>query len=308
MGHAIIYIKALIQISLYDGSGVLLILPDIKSRRLNMRGMAMSKRTREIDKQNQSHGYGWASDAVASNLSEEMFLQDILGKSIMPEDILRTNTASKHIQALGETCNHDRYQPSSRPAPSPFTCNIKKRRRLLPDETSCLIEAFEKSPKPSQEVRDELASKLRMSQRAIQIWFQNRRAKVRRDAADSKASLSFAPVAREACAVGPAIRKIEPAPSREECARFEELFEMPDLDDMGKYSEPPMMVTGSLHSTESSFSSSGQASTPLTWDEPDWASPSSDWARYDFASEDHPKKETVGMDATLSWIDEFLQI
>jgi hypothetical protein len=73
--------------------------------------------------------------------------------------------------------------------------NSRKRRRLLPQETEFLIHVFEQCPRPSTQVRDYLAARLGMSARNIQIWFQNRRAKVKRDFAESngKTMLLFAP-------------------------------------------------------------------------------------------------------------------
>lgn len=60
---------------------------------------------------------------------------------------------------------------------------VKRRRRLLPQETAFLMEIFERSPRPSPQIREWISSKLGhlLSMRAIQIWFQNRRAKVRRE-------------------------------------------------------------------------------------------------------------------------------
>lgn len=71
----------------------------------------------------------------------------------------------------------------------------RKRRRLLPQETEFLIHVFEQCPRPSTQVRDYLAARLGMSARNIQIWFQNRRAKVKRDFVESngKTMLLFAP-------------------------------------------------------------------------------------------------------------------
>ena len=40
---------------------------------------------------------------------------------------------------------------------------------------------FEKCPKPSKSVKEMIAKKLNMNMRCIQIWFQNRRAKARKD-------------------------------------------------------------------------------------------------------------------------------
>jgi hypothetical protein len=66
---------------------------------------------------------------------------------------------------------------------------IKKRRRLLPEETDLLVKVFDRCPRPNNDVRDQLSERLGMSPRAIQIWFQNRRAKTKRDLQDSERSM-----------------------------------------------------------------------------------------------------------------------
>lgn len=88
----------------------------------------------------------------------------------------------------------DYSPPPPPPSQSPLRMNnsVKRRRRLLPEETEFLCKVFEQHPRPSAPLRDFLASKLSMSQRCIQIWFQNRRAKVKRDLIESgKAMLLF---------------------------------------------------------------------------------------------------------------------
>ncbi|CAG8639599.1 21775_t:CDS:2 [Cetraspora pellucida] len=69
--------------------------------------------------------------------------------------------------------------------PVPYR-QVKRRRRLTEEETNVLISTFEKVQKPDAEMRTRLAAQLNMSSRAIQVWFQNRRAKVKRDALESK--------------------------------------------------------------------------------------------------------------------------
>lgn len=59
--------------------------------------------------------------------------------------------------------------------------DIKKRRRLMPQETEYLVQVFEHCPRPNAVQRDSIAQRLGMSSRGVQIWFQNRRAKVKRD-------------------------------------------------------------------------------------------------------------------------------
>lgn len=51
----------------------------------------------------------------------------------------------------------------------------KKRRRTTPGELLILEDAFRRNPLPDQRERQEIARKVAMDQKAIQIWFQNRR-------------------------------------------------------------------------------------------------------------------------------------
>lgn len=72
--------------------------------------------------------------------------------------------------------------------------SIKRRRRLQPQETDFLIKVFDQYPRPTAPMRDFLANRLGMTPRGIQIWFQNRRAKVKRDLIESgRAMLLFSP-------------------------------------------------------------------------------------------------------------------
>jgi len=57
--------------------------------------------------------------------------------------------------------------------------NPKKRNRTTPEQLLILEEAFLKNPTPTSQVRDAIAEKVEMSSRSVQIWFQNRRAKLK---------------------------------------------------------------------------------------------------------------------------------
>lgn len=71
---------------------------------------------------------------------------------------------------------------------------IKRRRRLHGHETDLLLRIFEQYPRPTAAMREVIAGRLGMSPRGVQIWFQNRRAKVKRDLLESGQSmLMFSP-------------------------------------------------------------------------------------------------------------------
>eukprot|EP01132_Coremiostelium_polycephalum_P003841 gene3841-4785_t len=56
----------------------------------------------------------------------------------------------------------------------------KKRQRTSPEQLAILEQIFETDKMPSQQIRVRLANQLGMSSRRVQIWFQNKRAKVKR--------------------------------------------------------------------------------------------------------------------------------
>lgn len=55
----------------------------------------------------------------------------------------------------------------------------KKRNRTTPEQLALLEEVFAKNTTPNAATREALAEKLDMTPRSVQIWFQNRRAKVK---------------------------------------------------------------------------------------------------------------------------------
>lgn len=57
---------------------------------------------------------------------------------------------------------------------------VSKRKRFHPNQLSHLISIFETTTTPSFDVREDLAKKLGMTNREVQVWFQNRRAKINR--------------------------------------------------------------------------------------------------------------------------------
>ncbi|KAG2200112.1 hypothetical protein INT46_004066 [Mucor plumbeus] len=55
-----------------------------------------------------------------------------------------------------------------------------KRKRITPEQFCLLTELFQQTDTPSHDLRETLAKKLNMTNREVQVWFQNRRAKVNR--------------------------------------------------------------------------------------------------------------------------------
>ncbi|KAI7903200.1 uncharacterized protein BX663DRAFT_434008 [Cokeromyces recurvatus] len=65
-------------------------------------------------------------------------------------------------------------------SPLPTTSTTRKRTHLKPSQVAILQESFNINPLPDSSVRSRLARELAVTERTIQIWFQNRRAKARK--------------------------------------------------------------------------------------------------------------------------------
>ncbi|KAF9359670.1 hypothetical protein BGX26_011710 [Mortierella sp. AD094] len=66
-------------------------------------------------------------------------------------------------------------------SPTPL---LKRRRRLTPEESEFLLHQFEINERPTAQERESIAKYLKLDKRTIQVWFQNRRAKLKRDERD----------------------------------------------------------------------------------------------------------------------------
>ncbi|KAI0699253.1 hypothetical protein BC835DRAFT_1405190 [Cytidiella melzeri] len=78
----------------------------------------------------------------------------------------------------------------------------KKRKRADAEQLKVLNETYNRTAFPSTEERNDLAKKLGMSARSVQIWFQNKRQAMRQST--RQASNATAPVASEPFTAGPA--------------------------------------------------------------------------------------------------------
>lgn len=68
------------------------------------------------------------------------------------------------------------YQPNNNANQQSF---VRKRTRATAEQLAILEETFAVNVSPNSKLRKQLAEKLKMNERSIQIWFQNRRAKVK---------------------------------------------------------------------------------------------------------------------------------
>jgi hypothetical protein len=76
--------------------------------------------------------------------------------------------------------NSRHMEQSSSSGSSSESLSKKKRQRTTPEQLDVLEQYFETDKMPSQQIRTDLAKKLGMSSRRVQIWFQNKRAKLKR--------------------------------------------------------------------------------------------------------------------------------
>ncbi|KAG0268401.1 hypothetical protein BGZ95_002476, partial [Linnemannia exigua] len=86
------------------------------------------------------------------------------------------------LHQLDMSQNSPNGDPSSSPslsASSPTSTTSKKRTRASAEQLAILEDTFLTNQSPNSKVREILAKKVKMSERSIQIWFQNRRAKVK---------------------------------------------------------------------------------------------------------------------------------
>ncbi|KAF9122531.1 hypothetical protein BG015_005531, partial [Linnemannia schmuckeri] len=63
----------------------------------------------------------------------------------------------------------------------PVIQSLKRRRRLTTEESEFLMGQFSLNGRPTAQDRDSFARHLKLDRRTIQVWFQNRRAKLKRD-------------------------------------------------------------------------------------------------------------------------------
>ncbi|KJZ73990.1 hypothetical protein HIM_06658 [Hirsutella minnesotensis 3608] len=79
--------------------------------------------------------------------------------------------------AGGQSCSSSKRPPRK----STLTQQQKnqKRQRATQDQLTVLELEFNKNPTPTASVRDKIAEEINMTERSVQIWFQNRRAKIK---------------------------------------------------------------------------------------------------------------------------------
>ncbi|KAJ2159640.1 hypothetical protein GGF46_002885 [Coemansia sp. RSA 552] len=140
-----------------------------------------------------------------------------------PFDAARTpGLGPPHVPLSFATARPAPLVPPARPMPhvelktsfyNPY--QVKHRRRTTKEQLALLEGTFKTTPKPSSDVRKSLASRLCMTAREVQIWFQNRRAKQKNMMlrASSAAAAAAAATSTTAPAITEAAAVTEPVPS-----------------------------------------------------------------------------------------------
>ncbi|KAG9061880.1 hypothetical protein KI688_007031 [Linnemannia hyalina] len=77
--------------------------------------------------------------------------------------------------------HHHHYQHLFHHHEIPVIQSLKRRRRLTTEESEYLMVQFNLNGRPTAQERDCFARHLKLNRRTIQVWFQNRRAKLKRD-------------------------------------------------------------------------------------------------------------------------------
>ncbi|KAJ1848672.1 hypothetical protein LPJ70_000908 [Coemansia sp. RSA 2708] len=85
----------------------------------------------------------------------------------LPQFAPRTGGASRYAQIVIKEPN------TSEPKKA-------KRKRITPEQLKELTAVFDKTDTPTHDIREELSKQLGMTNREVQVWFQNRRAKYNR--------------------------------------------------------------------------------------------------------------------------------
>ncbi|CAG8527897.1 4492_t:CDS:2 [Diversispora eburnea] len=102
-------------------------------------------------------------------------------ESNLPEAIGATTTQERQVHPAPQMFDAFHQSPHGEFKPTfynPF--EVKHRRRTSRQQLKVLEKAFNENPKPHAAVRQALAQKLNMTPRGVQVWFQNRRAKAKK--------------------------------------------------------------------------------------------------------------------------------
>lgn len=92
-----------------------------------------------------------------------------------------SNSAENHSSSSGRSSSHPAMPPQEGE-------KKRKRSKTTPEQLSVLMEEFKREPMPNAATRQTLATRLEMTPRSVQVWFQNMRAKVKKTNAAAAAA------------------------------------------------------------------------------------------------------------------------
>jgi len=100
------------------------------------------------------------------------------GSEISEDETMESSKRRSAIALLPLSDHHQPQQPGSKK--TVVTNQPKKRQRTSPSQLEVLEKVYQQEKLPSSDLRKELAVKLKMTPRRVQVWFQNKRAKEKR--------------------------------------------------------------------------------------------------------------------------------
>lgn len=122
--------------------------------------------------------------SLAANTSMDVSDADIsISEMVRPKKRAAPASDSKSFAFIS-------HSPATFPSQEPSIDNAplarRKRRRTSPNELSILINEFEIGSTPNKQRRIEISEKVLMTEKAVQIWFQNRRQSLRKQSASER--------------------------------------------------------------------------------------------------------------------------
>jgi len=111
--------------------------------------------------------------------TQEFYLEDSISQEESPEDESEGVEVSEE-EAEVPAGGRKRKSPSEEGEEKEKTPQPKKRQRTSPEQLEILERVYEQERLPGLDLRKELAQKLKMTPRRVQVWFQNKRAKEKR--------------------------------------------------------------------------------------------------------------------------------